>query len=118
MRTIRFDFPVTRLKFRAQLRLETAARFFKLSFSARHVSQDCVQALWTQHQQSERQHEQDFRAEPHASPLVQALIVSNVCGWVGRFIFLSLHSLLKAADAFSDSLAQFRKLLRPKHEQG
>lgn len=50
MRTIRFDFPVTRLKFRAQLRLEAAARFFKLSFSARHVSQDCVQAPWTQHQ--------------------------------------------------------------------
>jgi hypothetical protein len=92
MRTIRFDFPVTRLKFRAQLRLEAAARFFKLSFSARHVSQDCVQALWTQHQQSEHQHEQDFRAEPHASPLVQALIVGNDCGWVGRFIFLSLHS--------------------------
>ena len=92
MRTIRFDFPVTRLKFRAQLRLEAAARFFKLSFSARQVSQDCVQALWTQHQQSEHQHEQDFRAEPHASPLVQALIVGNDRGWVGRFIFLSLHS--------------------------
>jgi hypothetical protein len=48
------------VEFCLELRLEAAAGLFELSFSPHHVSQQCVQLLWTQCQQSEHKYEQDF----------------------------------------------------------
>src|ERR1700688_5019512 len=106
------------IEFGRELRLEAAACVFQLSFSSYHVSQQRVQLLWTQYQQSEQKHEQDFRSKTHDSPLGQAVVVGNggrCCA--GRLLFLSCHSCLEAADALSDSFAKFWKLFWPEYAQ-
>src|SRR6266852_886173 len=110
--------PLTRsVEFRRELRLEAAACLFELGFSPCHVSQQCVQLLWTQNQQSEHKHEQDFGTQTHDSPLGQALVVGNGGCCAGRLLFI-FNSYLEAADALSNSFAKFRKLFGPEHEQG
>src|SRR3984893_15347074 len=105
------------IEFRRELRLEAAACLFELSFRPCQASQQCVQLLWTQYQQSEHKHEQNFRSKTHDSPLGQALVIGNGgCCCAGR-LFLIFHSCLEAADALSDSFAQLRKLFGPEHEQ-
>ena len=77
MGSIRFSVLMHSVEFRRKLRLETAAGLFELSFSPRHMSQQCVQLLRTQYQQSQHQHEQDFCSNTHDSPLGQVLVVGN-----------------------------------------
>ncbi len=79
------------IEFRPELRLEATARVFEFSFSPCHVSQQCAQLLWTQHQQSEHKHEQDFCAKTHDSPLGQALVVGNDGCCADRLLFV-FHS--------------------------
>jgi hypothetical protein len=105
------------LKFCCQLRLEAAARFFEPGFRSRHVSEHYVQPLRSQDQESEQEDEQDFCAKTHASPPVLSLARGQcVCGCAVRGLVL-FHRGLEAADAFSDSLAEFGKLLRSEHKQ-
>jgi hypothetical protein len=57
------------------------------------VSQQCVQLLRTQYQQSEHKHKQNFGSETHDSPLSQALVDGNGgCCCAVRLLFLSFHS--------------------------
>src|ERR1700722_8865392 len=106
------------IEFGRELRLEAAACVFELSFSSYHVSQQRVQLLWTQYQQSEHKHEQDFSAKTHDSRLGDALVVGNGgCCCAGRLLFLSCHSCLEAANALPDSFAKFWKLFWPEHQQ-
>src|SRR4029077_17615172 len=105
-------------EFRGELRLEAAAHLFELSFSPRHVSQQCVQLLWTQYQQSEHEDEQDFNTQTHDSPLGDALFTSNGGCCAGGLLFVSFHGCLEATDALSDSLAEFGKFFGAEHEQG
>ena len=63
MRSISFTLLVGSFEFRLELRLEAAARLFELSLSPSHMSQQNVQLLWTQYEQSEHQYEQDFRTQ-------------------------------------------------------
>src|SRR5712692_9926361 len=106
------------VEFRRELRLEAAARLFELGFSPRHMSQKCVQLLWTQYQQPEHKYEQDFRAKTHDSPLGYALVVGNGDCCAGRLLFVSFHGCLEAADALSDSFTKFGELFGPEHKQG
>src|SRR5712691_2393352 len=106
------------VEFRRELRLEAPARLFELGFSPRHVSQQCVQLLWTQNQQSEHKYEEDFGTQTHESPLGYALVVGNGGCCAGRLLFVSFHGCLEAADALSDSFAKFGELFRPEHKQG
>lgn len=69
MRGISLALLMRSVEFRCELTLESAACLFELSFSPCHVSQQCVQLLWTQYQQSEHKYEQDFGAKTHDSPL-------------------------------------------------
>ena len=69
MRAIGLALPRRSIEFCRQLRLEATARVFELSFSPRHVGQHCVQPLWTQNQEPEHKHEQNFRAKTHDSLL-------------------------------------------------
>lgn len=64
-------------KLSAELRLYAACSVLKFSFSSGHMSQHCVQPLWTQDHESEQKHEQDFRTEPHDLLLGQAALVGN-----------------------------------------
>jgi hypothetical protein len=91
MRSISFSTLMCSVEFRRELRLEAAAGLFERSFSPRYVSQQCVQLLWTQYQQSEDKYEQDFGAQTHDSPLGDALVLGNggCCG--GRLLFVSFH---------------------------
>jgi hypothetical protein len=57
MRSIDASLAMRSVEFRRELRLEAAARLFKLGFGPRHVSQQCVQLLWTQDEQSEHDYE-------------------------------------------------------------
>jgi hypothetical protein len=57
------------VEFRRELRFEAAAGLFELSFSPRYVSQQFVQLLWTQYQESEHKYEQNFGTQTHDSPL-------------------------------------------------
>ena len=59
MRSISLALWMHSIEFR-ELRQNAAAHFCKLSFCARHVSQQCVQLLWTQDQQSEHDYEQEL----------------------------------------------------------
>src|SRR5579864_5016901 len=70
IRSISFCVVLHSVEFRRELRLEAAAGLFELSFSPRHVSQQCVQLLRTQYQQAEHDYEQDFGTQTHDSPLV------------------------------------------------
>ena len=63
MRSISFTLLVGSFEFRLELSLEAAARLFELSLSPSHMSQQSVQLLWTQYEQSEHQYEQDFRTQ-------------------------------------------------------
>src|SRR2546425_10941027 len=105
------------IEFRRELRLEAAACLFELSFSPCHASQQCVQLLWTQYQQSEHNHEQNFRAKTHDSPLGQALVVGNR-GCCAVWLLFVFHNCLEAADALSDSFTKFGELFGPEHKQG
>jgi len=105
------------VEFRCELRLEAAARLFELSFSPRHMSQQCVQLLWTQYQQSEHKHEQDFRTQTHDSPLGYALVVGNGSRCAGRLLFVSFHSCLESPDSLSNSFTKVGELFGPEHEQ-
>src|SRR5258708_9867904 len=69
MRAIGLALSTRSLKFRAELRLYAARHIFEFSFRSRHVSQHCVQAFWSQCDESEH-YEQDFRAKPTIHPLV------------------------------------------------
>jgi hypothetical protein len=106
------------VEFRRELRLEAAAGLFELSFSPRHVSQQCVQLLRTQYQQSEHEYEQDFGSQTHGSPPGYALVVGDSGCDAGRLFFVSFHGCLEAADALSDSFAKFRKLFGSEDQQG
>jgi len=106
------------VEFRRELRLEAPARIFELGFSPRHVSQQCVQLLWTQNQQSEHKYEQDFGTQTHESPRGYALVVGNGGCCAGRLLFVSFHGCLEAADALSDSFTKFGEFLGPEHKQG
>src|SRR5579863_10416128 len=118
MRSISFSVLMHSVQFRRELRLEAAARLFELSFSPRHVSQQRVQLLRTQYQQSEHEYEQDFDTQTHNSPLGYALVVGDSGCDAGRFFFVSFHGCLEATDALSDSFTKFGKLLGPEHKQG
>src|SRR5712692_5932616 len=118
MRGLSLALVMRSIEFCPKLRLEAAACLFELSLSPCQASQQGVQLLWTQYQQSEHKHEQDSRSKTHDSPLGQALVVGNGgCCCTGRLLFI-FHGCLEAADALSDSFAKFRKLFRPEHEQG
>jgi hypothetical protein len=69
MRAIRLALLGRSIKLRGELRLYATRRILKFSFRSRHVSQHCVQPLWSQYHEAEHQHEQDFSAEPHDSLL-------------------------------------------------
>ena len=60
MRSISFSLLMRSVEFRRELRLEASTGLFELRFSPRYVSQQCVQLLRTQYQQSEHEYEQDF----------------------------------------------------------
>src|SRR5713226_4601338 len=92
--------------------------FSALCKSPRHVSQQCVQLLWTQNQQSEHKYEEDFGTQTHESPLGYALVVGNGGCCADRLLFVSFHGCLEAADALSDSFAKFGELFRPAHKEG
>src|ERR1700722_7818054 len=51
-----------------------------MRYSPRHVSQQCVHLLWTQHQQSEHKYEQDFGTQAPDSPLGNAVLGNGRCG--------------------------------------
>jgi hypothetical protein len=91
MRSISFSRLMRSVEFRRELSLETAAGLFKLSFSPRHVSQQCVQLLRTQYQQSEHKHEQDFGTYPHDSPLGCVLAAGDGDRGADRLLFISFH---------------------------
>jgi len=91
MRSISFSLLMRSVEFRRKLRLEAAAGLFELGFSPRHVSQQRVQLLWTQYQQSEHKYEQDFSTQTHDSPLGNALLVGNGGCCSGRLLFVSFH---------------------------
>jgi hypothetical protein len=118
MRSISLSLLMRSVEFRRELRLEAAARLFELGFSPRKVSQQCVQLLWTQYQQSEHKYEQDFGTQAHDSPLGYALVAANCVGCAGRLLFVDFHGCLEAADALSDSFAKFGELFGPEHKQG
>jgi hypothetical protein len=118
LRGISLSFLMRGVEFRHELRLEAAARFFELSLSPRHMSQQCVQLLWTQDQQSEHKYEQDFGTQTHDSPLGYALVVGNGGCCASRLLFVSFHGYLEAADALSDSFTKFGELFGPEHKQG
>jgi hypothetical protein len=80
MRSIGLSRLLRSIKFRRELRLETAAGLFELRFGPGHVSQQCMKLLRTQYQQSKHKYEQDFRADTHDSPLGDALVVRNGSG--------------------------------------
>jgi hypothetical protein len=65
MRAIGLALSMRSLKFGAELRLYAARRILEFSFSPRHVSQHCMQPLWSQYNESEHDHKQDFSAETH-----------------------------------------------------
>jgi hypothetical protein len=79
------------VEFRRELRLEAAASLFELGFSPRHVSQQGVQLLRTQYQQSEHKYEQDFCTQAHRSPLGNALVLGSVGCRADRLLFVSFH---------------------------
>jgi hypothetical protein len=108
MRSISFCVVLHSVEFRRELRLEAAAGLFELSFSPRHVSQQCVQLLRTQYQQAEHEYEQDFGTQTHDSPLGYALVLGDGGCNAGRLCFISFHGCLEATDALSDSFAKFR----------
>jgi hypothetical protein len=54
------------------------------------VSQQRVQLLWTQYQQSEHKYEQDFGTQTHDSPLGNAFAGNGSCR-SGRLLFVSFH---------------------------
>jgi hypothetical protein len=91
MRRIRFSFVMRSVEFRSELRLEAAAGFFELRFSPRRVSQQRVQPLGTQYQQSEHKYEQDFGAHTHDSPLDNPLVLGSGGRCAGRLLFVSFH---------------------------
>jgi|ERR1700685_3529057 hypothetical protein len=91
MRSISFSLLMRSVEFRRELRFEAAAGLFELDFSPRHVSQQRVQLLWTQYQQSEHKYEQDFGSQTHDSPLGNALLVGSGGGCSGWLLFVSLH---------------------------
>jgi hypothetical protein len=102
-------------EFRRELRFEASAGLFELSFSPRHVSQQRVQLLWTQHQQAKEKYEQDFGTEAHDSPLRYDWVVSNSGCGAGRLLFVSFHGCLEAADTLSDSFTKFGEFLGPEY---
>jgi hypothetical protein len=69
MGSISFSLLMPSVELGCELRLEAAAQLFELGFHPRHMSQQCVQLLWTQYQQSEHKYEQDFCTQTHDSPL-------------------------------------------------
>jgi len=90
MRAIGLALSTRRLKFRAELKLYAARRILELSFVTRHVSQHCMQPLWSQYNEAERNQKQDFSAKTHDSPLSQALVVGNG-GCYAWLLFFSFH---------------------------
>jgi hypothetical protein len=106
------------VEFCRELSLEAAARLFELGFSSRHMSQQCVQLLWTQYQQPKHDYEQDFGSQTHDSPLGYALVVGNGGGWASRILFVGFHGCLEASDALSDSFTKFGELFGPEDKQG
>jgi hypothetical protein len=118
MRSISFCVLTHSVEFRRELRFETAVGLFELSFSPRHVSQQCVQLLRTQYQEAEHEYEQDFGTQTHDSPLGFALIVGDGGCDAGRLFFVRSHGRLETADALSDSFTKFGELFGPEHKQG
>jgi hypothetical protein len=106
------------VEFRRELRLEAAARLFEPGFSSRHMSQQCVQLLWTQYQQTKHNYEQDFGTQTHDSPLGYALVVGTGGCWAGRMLLVGFHGCLEASDALSDSFTKFGEFFGPEHKQG
>lgn len=89
----RSGFAVVRrsIDFCHELGLESAARIFELSFRPGHMSQHFLQPLWTQHQEPQYKHEQDFSAKAHNSLLGRALVTGHSGGCTERFLVLSFY---------------------------
>ena len=88
MRAIGFAVPRRHTKFRPELRLYSARRILEFGFSSRHVPYHCVEPLWSQHHEAERNHEQTFRSKTHDSPLGQALVVGSGGRSANRLLFV------------------------------
>jgi hypothetical protein len=73
------DRPPVLVNFPFELRLYATRRILEFSFSPRRVSERCVLPLWSEHHESKPKQQQNFRPQTHASPLGQALVVSNDC---------------------------------------
>jgi hypothetical protein len=55
------------------------------------VPEHGVQPLWSQYQEAEQEHEQDFRSKTHDSPLGYGSVAGNG-GWGGgRLLVLGFH---------------------------
>ena len=91
MRAIRRALLRRTIKLRGELRLYAARRILEFSFSSDRVSQHGLQPLWSQDDESEHKHEQDFRSESHDSPLRYGLVIGNYGGRAGWFLFLSFY---------------------------
>jgi len=91
MRAIGSALSTRSLKFRSELRLEPARRILEFSSSPRHMSQHGMQWLWSQYNESEHNHKQEFSAKTHDSPLSQALVAGNGGFYSDRFLFFSCH---------------------------
>ena len=92
MRAIGFAIRRCSIEFCRELRFKATARVFELSFSPRNVGQHCVQPLWTQYQETEPKHEQDFCAKTHDSLFGYASVVGNHDCCADGLLFLSFHS--------------------------
>jgi len=63
MRAIGLALSMRSRRFGAELRLYAVRRILEFSFNPRHLSQHCMQPLWSQYNKSEHDRKQDFSAE-------------------------------------------------------
>jgi hypothetical protein len=81
------------------------------------MSQQGVQLLWTQYEQSEHEDEQDFGSEAQGSPLAYILIGDGGYGWFGRAFFVSPDCFFETPNTFSNSFSKLRKLFGAEDKQ-
>jgi hypothetical protein len=86
------------------------AYLFELGSKARHMSQQSVQLLGTQYEQSEHEDEQDFGSEAQGSPLAYLLIGDGGYGGFGRAFFVRPDCFFETPNTFSNSFPKLRKL--------
>ena len=75
------------IKLHGELRLYATCRILEFSFSPGHVPEHGVQPLWSQYQEAEQEHEQDFRSKTHDSPLGYGSVAGNG-GWGGGWLLV------------------------------